>query len=165
MQRVGVLLSILCMRAHREWLWCLIYSVYVALHTGCGFIYRGCDVRSTVVWWHTELIWCYIECIWFHTYSGYDVTQKVGVMLYKSGFDISAEILMTKIQWVLWLIQGIRCHAWSGWDIINTVVWVDRVDVMSAAVQMMSHICRVWYQQHTVLCCHTQWIWCHKYNG
>ena len=40
-------------------------------------------------------------------YSAYDVTQKVGVMLYKSGFDISAEILMTKIQWVLWLIQGI----------------------------------------------------------
>ena len=60
----------------REWLWCLMYSVYVALHTGCCFIYRGCDVISAEVWWYNELIWCYIDCIWCHTYSGYDVIQK-----------------------------------------------------------------------------------------
>ena len=45
---------------HWEWLWCVVYSVYVALHTGCGFIYIGCDVLSTVVWWHKDWLWCYI---------------------------------------------------------------------------------------------------------
>ena len=34
--------------------WCLMCSVYVALYTGCAFIYRGCDVVSTVDWWHND---------------------------------------------------------------------------------------------------------------
>ena len=32
-------------------------------------------------------------------YRAYDVTQKVGVMSFKSGCDISGELVMTKIQW------------------------------------------------------------------
>ena len=83
-------------------------------------------------------------------YSAYDVTQKVGVMSYKSGCDIIGEVVMTKIQWVRCLIQGVWCHAWSGCDIINTMVWCDRVDVMSSAVQRMSYICQVWSHQHSV---------------
>ena len=39
-------------------------------------------------------------------YRAYDVTQKVGVMSFKSGCDISGEVVMTKIQWVQCLIQG-----------------------------------------------------------
>ena len=40
-------------------------------------------------------------------YNAYDVTQKVGVMSFKSGCDISGEVMMTKIQWVQCLIQGV----------------------------------------------------------
>ena len=39
-------------------------------------------------------------------YRAYDVTQKVGVMSFKSVCDISGEVVMTKIQWVRYLIQG-----------------------------------------------------------
>ena len=59
-QRVGVMLSIQWVGGHRYWLWRLLYSVYVALHTGCCFIYRSCDVISTVVWWHKDWVWCYL---------------------------------------------------------------------------------------------------------
>ena len=40
-------------------------------------------------------------------YRAYDVTQKVGVMSFKSECDISGEVVMTKIQWVQYLIQGV----------------------------------------------------------
>ena len=40
-------------------------------------------------------------------YSAYDVKQKLGVMSLKSGCDISGEVVMTKIQWVQYLIQGV----------------------------------------------------------
>ena len=40
-------------------------------------------------------------------YSAYDVTQKLGVMSLKSGCDISGEVVMTKTQWVQYLIQGV----------------------------------------------------------
>ena len=76
-----------------------MYSVYVALHTECGFIYRGCDVISTVL--------CDIRIGCDVLYSAYDVTQKLGVMAFKSGCDISGEVVMTKIQWVQCLIQGV----------------------------------------------------------
>ena len=33
-------------------------------------------------------------------FSEYDLTQKVGVMSYNSGCDISGELVMIKIQWV-----------------------------------------------------------------
>ena len=33
-------------------------------------------------------------------FSEYDLTQKVGVMLYNSGCDISGEVVMTMIQCV-----------------------------------------------------------------
>ena len=39
-------------------------------------------------------------------YSSYDVTHKVGVMSFKSGCDISGEVVMTKIQWGQCLIKG-----------------------------------------------------------
>ena len=39
-------------------------------------------------------------------YRAYDVTQKVGVMSFKSGCDISGEVVMKKIEWVQYLIQG-----------------------------------------------------------
>ena len=39
-------------------------------------------------------------------YRAYDVKQKVGVMSFKSGCDISREVVMTQIQWVQCLIQG-----------------------------------------------------------
>ena len=46
-------------------------------------------------------------------YSAYDVTQKVGVMSFKSVCDISGEVVMTKIQWVQCLIQGCDvCVKW-----------------------------------------------------
>ena len=40
-------------------------------------------------------------------YSAYDVTQKVGVMSFKSGCDISGEVVMTKILCVCCLIQAV----------------------------------------------------------
>ena len=40
-------------------------------------------------------------------YISYDVTQKLGVMSLKSGCDVSGEVVMTKIQWVQYLIQGV----------------------------------------------------------
>ena len=39
-------------------------------------------------------------------YRAEDVTQKVGVMSFKSGCDISGEVVMTQIEWVQCLIQG-----------------------------------------------------------
>ena len=39
--------------------------------------------------------------------SAYDVTHIVGVMSYKSGYDISGEVVMTKIQWMRCLIQWV----------------------------------------------------------
>ena len=46
-------------------------------HTGCGFIYGGCDVLNTVVWWHKDWVWCYIvhmkshrRWVWCHTKLG-----------------------------------------------------------------------------------------------
>ena len=39
--------------------------------------------------------------------SVYDVTHIVGVMSNKSGYNISGEVLMTKIQWVPCLIQWV----------------------------------------------------------
>ena len=76
-----------------------MYSVYVDLHTGYSFIYRGCDVISTVV--DDIRIGCDV------LYSAYDVTQKVGVMSFKSGCDNSGLLVVTKIQWVQCLIQGV----------------------------------------------------------
>ena len=74
-------------------------SLYVTLHTGCGFIYRDCDVISTV---NNDIrIGCEV------LYSAYDVTQKLCVMSLKSGCDISGEVVMKKIQWVQYLIQGV----------------------------------------------------------
>ena len=148
MQSVGVMFSIQLLWWHREFLWCHLYIVYLDLQTGCGFIYRGSDVISRVVWWHKDWMWCYIYC-------AYDVTQKLGVISFKSGCDISGEVMMTKIHWVRCLILGVWCHAWRGCDIIKTVVWCDRVDVMSSAVQRMSYICRVWCHQHRILWFHT----------
>ena len=40
-------------------------------------------------------------------YSACVVTQKLGVMSFKSGYDISGEVMMTKIQWVQCLIEGV----------------------------------------------------------
>ena len=40
-------------------------------------------------------------------YSACDVTQKLGVMSFKSGCDIRGEVVLTKIQWVQCLIQGV----------------------------------------------------------
>ena len=40
-------------------------------------------------------------------YSACDVTQKLGVMSYKSGCDIRGEVVMTKIQCVQCLIEGV----------------------------------------------------------
>ena len=40
-------------------------------------------------------------------YIGHRMSHRgVGVMSYKSGCDISGEVVMTKIQWVQCLIQG-----------------------------------------------------------
>ena len=50
-------------------------------------------------------------------YRAYDVTQKVGVMSFKSWCYISGEVVMTKIQWVQCLIQG--CDAMRELDIIT----------------------------------------------
>ena len=40
-------------------------------------------------------------------YSACDVTQKLGVMSFKSLWDISGEVVMTKIQWEQCLIEGV----------------------------------------------------------
>ena len=148
-----------------------MYSVYVALHTGCGFIYRCCDGISTVVWWHKELIWCYIECIWCHTFSGYGVIQKWVWYQWRFCDDkdtvgaVSNTVgVMSCLKWMWHCVNPWLFHfnVWQNPPQIkkkkkkkNTVVWCDRVDVISSVVQMMSHICQVWYQPHTVLCFHT----------
>ena len=64
-------------------------------------------------------------------------------MLFETGCDISGEVVMTKINRVQCLILGSWYHAGSGCD-INIVGWCDRMDVMSSAVQRMSHISQVW---------------------
>ena len=40
-------------------------------------------------------------------YSACDVTRKLGVMSFKSLWDISGEVVMTKIQWEQCLIEGV----------------------------------------------------------
>ena len=54
-----------------------MYSVYVALHTGCGFYIEV--VMSSVQECDDLRIGCH------DIYSEYDITQKAGVMSYKSG--------------------------------------------------------------------------------
>ena len=50
-------------------------------------------------------------------YRAKDVTQKLGVMSFKCGCDISGEVVMTKIQWVQCLIQG--CDAMREVDVTS----------------------------------------------
>ena len=53
------------------------------------------------------IMWCDgIKCRCEALYRLYDVIHILGVRLYKSGCDISGEVVMTKIQWVRCLIQG-----------------------------------------------------------
>ena len=59
------------------------------------------DLMSYIKWCDVLKSRCDVIC------SAYDVTQKVGVMSFKSGCDISGEGVMTKIQWVSCLIQGV----------------------------------------------------------
>ena len=56
-------------------------------------------VMSYIKWYDVK------KCGFDALYSVYDVIHIVGVMLYKSGCDISGEVVMTKIQWVRCLIQ------------------------------------------------------------
>ena len=121
--------------------------VYVALHTGCAFIYSGFDVISTVGWWHNDWMWCSISGIGCHTEGGCDVIQK-WVWYQCRGCDEKDTVGAISD-------TGVWCDAWSGCDNINSIVWSDRVDAMSSAVQRMSNICRVWWHQHRVLWCHT----------
>ena len=44
---------------------------------------------------------------WDVVYSAYDVTHIVDVKSFKSGCDISGEVVMTKIDWVRCLIQWV----------------------------------------------------------
>ena len=148
--------------SYKGWVWCCLYF-------GCEDTDSGCNVSCIVYILHYILdVVSYIEAVMSYVqycddiriacdvlYSACDVTQNLGVMWFKGGCDIIGEVVITKIQWVQCLIEGVWCHAWSRCDIINTVVWCDRVDLISSVVQMMSHICRVRYQKHTVLCSHT----------
>ena len=65
------------------------------------------------MWFHMSRLCCHkyscddISSEYDVIYSAYDVTHIVGVMSYKSGCDISAEVVMTKIQLVQCLIQGV----------------------------------------------------------
>ena len=143
--------------------------VWCCLYFGCEDTDSGCDVSCIVYMLPYILdVFSYIEAVMSYVqycddirigcdvlYSACDVTQKLGVMSFKTGCDIRGEVVMTEIQWVQCLIEGVWCHAWSGCDIINTVVWCDRVYAMSSAVQRMSHICQVCCPQHRVLWCHT----------
>ena len=60
---------------------------------------------------YVEVLMSYVQyCVDIRTgcdviYSAYDVTQKVGVMSFETGCDISGEVVMAKIQWVQCLIQ------------------------------------------------------------
>ena len=144
-----------------------MYNVYVALHTGWGFIYRGCDVISTVVWWHTYLIWCYIECIWCYTYSGYDVIQMWAWYQWSSCDDKDTMGAMSDTVGVMSCVKWMQHHKycgfmpWSGCDIIcsandvthmpcgnnNTqccVVIHSGYDV-TQIVDRMSHVYCMWY--------------------
>ena len=65
------------------------------------------------MWFHISSLCChkYSSVMTSHgydvIYSAYDDTHIVGVMSYKSGCDISGDIVMTKIQLVRCLIQGV----------------------------------------------------------
>ena len=66
------------------------------------------DVRSDIVDLTSYIKWCDVlkngrDVIC----SAYDVTQIVGLMSYKSGCDISGEVVMTKIEWVYYLIEWV----------------------------------------------------------
>ena len=71
------------------------------------------------------------------------------MMSFETGCDISGEVVMTKTLGAMTDTGGV-ISCLMGCDIINTVVWCDRIDVMSSAVQRMSHICRLWDYQHRV---------------
>ena len=58
-------------------------------------------VRSYVQYCDDRRIGCDV------LFSACDVTEKLGVISFKSGCDISGEVVMTKIQWVQCLIQGV----------------------------------------------------------
>ena len=119
-------------------------------HTGCGFIYRGCDVISRVVWWHKDRVWCYIsgvmlyivhmmsrrrcvwcltkvgemsvETVWWHRYSGCDVWYRGWVVMPE--VDVTSQILFFGV------IEGVHCHlqckgyhTYAECCVINTVLW------------------------------------------
>ena len=58
------------------------------------------DLMLYIKWCDVLKSGCDVMC------SAYDVTEKVGVMSFETGCDISGEVVMTKIQWVHCLIQG-----------------------------------------------------------
>ena len=116
-------------------------------HTGCGFIYSGCDIISSVGWWHMDWVWCYIQFIRCHTEVGCDVIQKCVRCQWRWCDDKDTVSVMSD--------TGAMFSAWSGCDIINIVDWCERVGALSSAVQRMSYICWLFCHQHRMLWCHT----------
>ena len=54
----------------------------------------------------------------------------MGVLSFKSGWDISGDVVMTKIQWVQCLILGCDVVNYSGCDLRNTVVVISSIEWM-----------------------------------
>ena len=136
---VGVMTQIGAVMSHVKCICCP--------HTGCGFVYRGFDIISRVVWWPKDWVWCYIYFILCHREGGCDVIKKRVRFQWRWCDDIDTEGAMSD--------TGLCCPAWSGCDIINTVVWCDRVGALSSALQRMSYLCWVLHHEHRVLWCHT----------
>ena len=124
----------------QKWVW---YQWTGCDHLLCTMSHSLCVLHHTMTisMASNNICLCYIHLIW-HQAQIYD-KDTVGPMS----------------------DTGVWCDAWSRCDNINSVVWCDRVDAMSSAMQRMSNICRVWWHQHRVLWCHTYWIFCQKYRG
>ena len=123
------------------WWWCHEYS--------------ECDVIHNVVWCHKIWTWCFIECIWYFTYSGCHVLYSKRVILLKewvwwhtfsscdvicngydvfiySGWNLKNSVgVISSIQWMWWHRSSGYDVKYSGCDVIKTVAWCHKVRMWS----------------------------------
>ena len=140
--------------AYIKWVWCHIYSwseiinsvnmmtqlqwrQFQILWEWCHE-YSASDVINNVVWCHKMWMWCLIECVWFYTYSGFDV-------LY------TKDVISSKV-WVWWHTYRGCVVIYNGYDVVTYSIWelINRVGEISSIEWMWLHI----YSEYD-----------HKYSG
>ena len=138
---VIVMIQIRWMPFQIHWAWCHEYS--------------ACDVINNVVWCHKIWTWCFIECIWYLTYSGCHVLYSKRVILLKewvwwhtfsscdvicNGSDViiysrwdlnNSDGVISSIQWMWWHRYSGYNVKYSGCDVIKMVTWCHKVRMWS----------------------------------